>query len=180
MTVTVTPDEFTMVHFSNPELTRITEDLVGALGIERAVEVVVNERTPMGTLQLRSLDPIVCYVESGALEDPKRVRYLSPQGATEAIGRVLLEARDRMTDGFGAPELGQVIPVPQRVAWDTYIVARLVRLGGREQRQRRLFGFRNKHGFTDSADRAFNRLWDAEPLTWNEIAELSDSLTAVR
>jgi len=180
MTVTVTPDEFAMVHFSSSELTRITEDLVGKLGIEQAVEVVVNERTPMGTLQLRSLDPIVCYAESGALENPKRVRYLSPQGAAEAIGRLLLEARDRMTDGFGAPELGAVIPVPQRVAWDTYIVARLVRLGGRDQRQRRLFGFRNKHGFNDSSDRAFKRLWDAESLTWNEIAELSDSLRSVR
>lgn len=180
MTVTVTPDEFTMVHFSNPELTRITEDLVAALGIDQEVELVVNERTPMATLQLRSLDPIVGYVESGALENPKRVRYLSPQGATEAIGRILLEARDRMTDGFGAPELGVAIPVPRRVAWDTYIVGRLVRLGGREQRQRRLFGFRNKHGFTDSSDRAFTQLWDAESLTWNEIVGLSDSLIAVR
>jgi hypothetical protein len=180
MTVTITPPEFTMVRFSRDHLARITEELVDAIGITAPVEVVVNERMLTGALELRSVDPIVCYMESGALEDPKRLRDLDPDGAREAIGRLLLEANDRLTEGFDAPPLGERLSVPNQVAWDCHLVGRLVRMGGRDQRQRRLFGFRNKHGFSDDVDHAFERLWSGGPMTFPEIAELSDALRSAR
>jgi hypothetical protein len=46
------------------------------------------------------------------------------------------------------------------------------------QRQRRLYQFRNRHGFTDAADAAFDRLWSADGLTWAEISALSDEALA--
>jgi hypothetical protein len=64
--------------------------------------------------------------------------------------------------------------LPLSSAWQAYCVGRLHRLGHRVQRQRRLYHFRNRHGFTDEADAAFDRLWTADALTWSEITALSD------
>jgi hypothetical protein len=41
-------------------------------------------------------------------------------------------------------------------------------------RQRRLYHFRNRHGFTDVADAVFERVWGADGLSWAELVELSD------
>ena len=57
-------------------------------------------------------------------------------------------------------------------------MARLRRAGYPSQRQRRLYAFRTRHGFSDVADRAFQRLWTADDLTWSDIAALSDEATA--
>ena len=57
-------------------------------------------------------------------------------------------------------------------------VGRLARLGYPPQRQRRLYHFRNRHGFTDAADAAFDRLWAADGLTWAEIVAISDDAIA--
>ena len=57
-------------------------------------------------------------------------------------------------------------------------VGRLERLGYRAQRQRRLYHFRNRHGFTDVADAAFERLWTADGLTWADIDRAADGAVA--
>ena len=67
-----------------------------------------------------------------------------------------------------------------RVAWDVYAVGRLQQLGYDSQRQRRLYGFRNRHGFTDAADAAFEQLWTSSDLTWDDLTRLSDDAAAVR
>ena len=54
----------------------------------------------------------------------------------------------------------------------------LERFGYAAQRQRWLYHFRNRHGFTDVADAAFERLWNAPSLTWSEIVALSDGAIA--
>jgi hypothetical protein len=59
-------------------------------------------------------------------------------------------------------------------------VGRLSRLGHRVQRQRRLYHFRNRHGFTDAADAAFASLWEGEDLTWADIASTSEKAVAAR
>jgi hypothetical protein len=68
------------------------------------------------------------------------------------------------------------------VTWDVYAVARLarrLRASGdpipdyQAQRQRRLYAFRNRHGFTDAADAAFDRLWRADGLTWPDLLAIS-------
>jgi hypothetical protein len=66
--------------------------------------------------------------------------------------------------------------LPQSVAWDAYCVGRLVRLGYThyDNRQRRLYHFRNRHGFSDAADEAFDRLWIGDGLSWSDIVGLSD------
>ena len=60
------------------------------------------------------------------------------------------------------------------VAWDVYALGRLDRLGYPAQRQRRLYNFRNRHGFTDAGDAAFDALWAGDGLAWADIEQLSE------
>lgn len=177
MPVLVTPERFTLVDFDAEEIRALTADLLARVGLDpdADIHVEVNETSPLGYTQITSLDPVTLYLESGALEDPKRPRQLSPEGAQNVIGRLLLEVSDRVDPDFGAPPLGEPLDPPLANAWQIYCAGRLDQLGYRhfDQRQRRLYHFRNRHGFTDRADAAFERLWAGDGLTFAQIETLS-------
>jgi hypothetical protein len=101
---------------------------------------------------------------------------VSSTGSADVLGRLLFRVKDRRTDGFGEPPPDADLTMAQSVAWDVYCIGRLVRRGFKhyDNRQRRLYHFRNRHGFTDAADEAFERLWTSDDLTWSDIAALSD------
>jgi hypothetical protein len=178
--VEVRPEEFSMVLFDSAEIRALTEKLASEVGLpdELAITVDIDETTPMGRSVLTSLDPVVLSLESGALEDPKRPRQLNPEGAVDVLGRLLFEVRDRLDPAFGDPPPDDDLSLPESVAWQVYCVGRLGRLGHRVQRQRRLYHFRNRHGFTDAADAAFERLWTADGLTWADITGTSETAQA--
>jgi hypothetical protein len=123
---------------------------------------------------------VVLAVESGALEDAKAPRQLDRVGAADVLGRLLFEVRDRLDPAFGEAPEGADLTLQQSSAWQTYCVGRVGRLGHRVQRQRRLYAFRNRHGFTDAADASFDQLWAGDGLTWADISALSDSALAAR
>jgi len=177
---TVTPDPFTMVLFDGAEIRSIAEELASAIGLpsELAITIAVDETTPLGRAELQSADPVVLAVESGALEDPKAPRRLNRVGATDVIGRLLYEARDRLDPEFGDPPASSDLALPLASAWEVHCVGRLGRLGRPVQRQRRLYQFRNRHGFTDAADDAFDQLWTRDGLTWDAIVGLSEGARA--
>jgi hypothetical protein len=179
MTVSVSPETFTLVSYDAAEIASIIGDLVTAIGLpsDLDVRIEVDESTPLGRAQVASLDPLLITVESGALEDPKRPRNLSPTGSADVLGRLLFRVRDRLDPDFGDPPDDDKLTLPQSVAWDAYCVGRLVRLGFThyDNRQRRLYHFRNRHGFSDAADDAFERLWTADGLVWSDVTALSDS-----
>ena len=58
------------------------------------------------------------------------------------------------------------------MAWDVYAIGRAERLGLDVRRQRELYDFRLQHGFTDVADAAFERCWDAPSMTFAGIREI--------
>lgn len=178
MTVTVEPEAFTLVSYDAGEIASIVDELVAAIGLpaDLDVRIEVDESTPLGRASVSSIEPLVIAVESGALEDPKRPRNLSRSGSADVLGRLLFRVRDRLDPSFGTPPADNELTLPQSVAWDAYCVGRLVRLGFKhyDNRQRRLYHFRNRHGFSDSADEAFDRLWTADGLTWSDITSLSD------
>jgi hypothetical protein len=58
-------------------------------------------------------------------------------------------------------------------AWETYSVGRLERLGIPVNKQRWRYNFRNRHGFTDVVDTAFDRLWAGDGLTWETLRLIS-------
>ena len=175
MPVEVRPETFTMVQFDAGEIRAIVERLIADVGLpsELAVTVDIDETTPMGRSLLRSLEPVVLSLESGALEDPKRPRQIDPDGAADVLGRLLFEVRDRLDPAFGEAPSEDDLTLPQSVAWQVHCVGRLGRLGHRVQRQRRLYQFRNRHGFTDAADAAFEQLWTSDTLTWADIDRIS-------
>ena len=179
MTVTVSPETFTLVSYDAAEIASIVEDLIKAVGLPAGLDVTieVDESTPLGRATIASSEPLVITCESGALEDPKRPRNLSRTGSADVLGRLLFRVRDRLDPAFGDPPADKDLSLPQSVAWDAYCIGRLVRLGFKhyDNRQRRLYHFRNRHGFSDAADEAFDRLWTADGLTWSDITALSDA-----
>lgn len=183
MAVTVTPETFTMVQFDAKAIAAVTRKLVREIGIPARTPVLVevDERVPLGRCELASIDPLVLQIEGGALEDPKRPRQLSKDRVADCVGRLLFQARDRLDPGFGPVPPADSLPLPLANAWDVSAAGRLVALGYPSQRQRWLYAFRNRHGFTDTADEAFDRLWSGTgPITWDEIARLSADAEAAR
>ena len=178
MAVTVTPETFTMVSFDAAEIAAVAERLARQIGIDRDIRIEVDETTPLGRARVQSTDPVVLSVESGALEDPKRPRQMGQDDSADVLGRLLLRVRDRLDPAFGDVPGDDELSLPVSVAWDVYCVGRLARLGYRAQRQRRLYHFRNRHGFSDAADAAFERLWTADDLTWADIESISATAAA--
>jgi hypothetical protein len=168
-TVTVTPDEWKFVFFDGPTIAGITEKLLADIGLDADVRIEVDETTPLGRARLASVDPVVIAAESGAFEDAKRPRHLSERATADVVGKWLYRVRDRLDPGFGEPPPDDELTLAQTTAWDTYCVGRMARLGYPVQRQRRLYHFRNRHGFSDTADAVFDRLWNADGLGWADI-----------
>lgn len=172
--VEVRPDTFRFVRFDAADLAAVAGRLAAEAGIGGAVVVEVDEASPLALAELRGLDPVHLFVESGAVEDPRRLRHFSAARATEVFGRLLLQAADARRPGFGAPPLEERLPNEVRCAWDTWALGRLAAAGHEVAVQRRRYHFRVRHGFTDRADAAFDRLWnEQQPLTYAELEAIS-------
>lgn len=179
MVVAVEPETFSFVDFDAGEIARIAGQLMTRIGLpDLDVRIEVNERSPLGIAELKDMDPVWLYVEGGALEDPKRPRQMSTSAIADVLGRLLMQVSDRLDPGFGAPGLEEGLSMSQRVAWDTFAMGRLARLGYPSQRQRRLYHFRNRHGFSDVSDACFGRLWNTEDLAWSDVVAASEQAEA--
>ncbi len=182
MPVEVHPEEFSLVLFESAELRALVEQLASEVGLpaDLAIRIEVDETTPLGNARVASVDPVVLTLESGALEDARAPRQLDPRASADVLGRLLFEVRDRLDPAFADAPPSEELTLPQASAWQTYCVGRLGRLGHKVQRQRRLYHFRNRHGFTDVADQAFERLWLGDSLTWADIDAASEQALAAR
>jgi hypothetical protein len=178
--VTVTPQDFTMVHFDPARIEALASTLADQIGIDAPVGIEIDQTTPMGRVWVESIDPIVIKALSGGFEDPRRPRHLSEDAVTDVLGRLLFRVRDRRDDAFGDPPPDDDLTLAQATAWDTYAVGRCARLGYPVNRQRRLYHFRNRHGFSDLADGVFDRLWEAEGLTWADLIAACDETEETR
>jgi hypothetical protein len=180
--VSVSPDTFVMVLFDQPTILAVAERVAGEVGLpdDLPIQISVDEAVPLGRVNVRSTDPVVIEVDGGSFEDPRHPRQLSEDLVADTLGRLYYQVLDRRDPGFGAPPDDDDLPLAHKVAWDTYAVGRLQRLGYDGRRQVRLYAFRNRHGFTDAADEAFETLWSGEGLTWADITRLSDEAVALR
>lgn len=180
MPTTVQPSTFEVVDFDAGRIAALTDELARKVGLGEGVEITieVDESTPLGHTELVSVDPVHIRTESGSLEDPRKIRKFSEDSANDVLGRYLLRAADRRRATFADAPDDSELTVPQRTAWDVYAVGRLARMGYSVRRQRWLYAFRNRHGFTDDADGAFEELWGAEDLAWSDIDRLSQATAA--
>jgi hypothetical protein len=183
--VRVTPETFSLVNFDGARLRDLVAKLADVVGLpaDTVIEVAVDERTPATRAKAVSTDPIRLEIEGGALEDPTVPRTLSDRLSADVIGRLLLRIADRRTPGFADAPPDEELDLPHQTAWDAYSMGRLERLGYDARKPRRLYHFRNRHGFSDVADRAFERLWSGEGLTWADLdaacAETAEARAAV-
>jgi hypothetical protein len=179
MTVTVSPETFRFVKFDSAVVARVAQELVAMLGIERPVHVEIDETTPLGRMRAvidpAATGPITISVESGAFEDSRRPREQSEVATAVNLGRILLRVRDRLHGGFGEAPADDDLLLRQLAAWETYCAGRLNRLGLKVNQQRWRYNFRNRHGFTDRADAAFEQLWAVDGLTWGELEAISSA-----
>jgi hypothetical protein len=181
MTVTVSPEEFTLVLFDALALQTTLSDLMARLGLsERALRVEVDETTPIVRISVQDGDPIVLAAGSGAFEDPRVPRHQSEVHIVTNAGRPLLRVRDRNDGSFADAPTDDDLTLAQLAAWDAYCVGRLGRLGYPVHEQRWRYNFRNRHGFTDVGDAAFERLWNADGLTWSELEAISAEAEAAK
>ena len=180
--VTVTPTEFHFVTFDANEVARLVGEVADTVGLpaDLAIHIDINETTPLGRTRIESLDPVKINVEGGAFENAKTPRTLSERSVRDVAGRLLLRVKDRLSGDFADAPPDEELTLPQTVAWDAYAVGRASRAGLTVSKPRRLYHFRNRHGFTDVADAAFERLWHADALTWAELDALCGETAAAK
>jgi hypothetical protein len=169
--IVVAPETFSFVQFDAGRIAELVADVAARVGFDERTEirVEVDETTPLGRTKLLSLDPITIHAQSGAFENAKLLRTLSDRSVVDTVGRLLFKAADRLDPAFGAPPYDDELSLQEHTAWDTYAVGRCERAGYSPSKARRLYHFRNRHGFNDTADAVFERLWDGRGLTWADI-----------
>ena len=172
--VTVSPEEFTFVKYDAAEIAAIVAELAEQLELANPIRVIIDETTPLAKVSedvdaASSDATITLRAESGALEDRKHPMSFSAVGAREAFGRILLRARDRMRADFADAPADLDLTLEENAAWDTYCVGRLARMGVETNQQRWRYNHRNRFGFHDNVDAAFDALWAADDLGWSEM-----------
>jgi hypothetical protein len=178
--IRVLPATFRLVHYDNAEIGSIARRVADAIGFGDDVEIVVQviEESPLGRVSVSSLEPITITCEGGALEDQKAPRRLSEDNTLSSLSKVLYRVHDRQFGGFGEAPPDDRLTLAESVAWDVHAVGRSARAGFPVQRQRRLYAFRNRHGFSDVADAAFEELWNAPALTWADVQSICERTKA--
>jgi hypothetical protein len=180
--VVVTPATFSMVQYDAGRIADLVADAAAWMGLGAGdqVRVEVAEEVPLAGVALASIDPPVLAVEGGAFEDPKRPRSLSGAAVQTVAVRLLARAADRRRPGFaGAPDEDH-LSVAEADAWDVWALGRAARAGLEVHPQRWRYRFRNRHGFTDTADQVFDRLWTAEDLSWPDLRRACEETAAAR
>ena len=180
--VTVTPEKFSLVFFDAAHIASVVEEVADKVGLppDAEIRIEVDEAVPLGRVHVTSLDPITLSVQGGALEDPKKPRHMSDRAITDVVGRVLFRVKDRLDPAFGEAPADSELSLQQTTAWDAYAVGRCERAGLAPSKPRRLYHFRNRHGFNDVADGVFERLWAADGLTWADIQAACDETAGAR
>lgn len=170
--ITVRPDSFTKVEFTVDEVVAVAAEVMGRVdGVdpELDVELVIDEDQPTTRTAIVSLDPVEFRLDSGALEDTRNPRHLGVEAASVTLAALFVEHLDRLDPVFGAPPVGEPSDLALKIAWSAYTHGRVQRLGYRVHQPKHRYDFRNRHGFSDAADEAFDGLWSATDLTWADI-----------
>jgi len=175
--VTVTPDPFTLIPFDAATIAALVEDVAALvefpLDVEIAVEVDQELFPPLTGMMADVVDgKAALWISAANLEDTRSPRTFATEQARADFGVLLLRAKDRLSPDFAEAPGDRELPRGERAAWDIYAIGRAQRLGLHIRRQRELYGFRLQHGFTDVADAAFERCWNAPSMTYAGVLEI--------
>src|SRR5262249_16854138 len=153
-------------------LVDLIEEAAALIGFPSGVEIdlAVDEDLPhpiVGTASDVVDGRAVLWMSGGNLEDTHRTRQFSEPAARLELTQMLLRANDGLGDGFASAPADVDLSLAERAAWDVWAHARAGRLGLPTRIDRARYDFRLQHGFSDAADAAFDRLWDAQTLAWD-------------
>ncbi|HEX7168249.1 MAG TPA: hypothetical protein VF230_14815 [Acidimicrobiales bacterium] len=175
--VTVTPSTFELVNFDAGAIEAIASEVAAAVDLpaDAVVAINVDEAEMMGRSKTTVAgNEVTVDVSGGGFESLRKAREFAPERCRAVLGQALMRARDRLDPAFGDPPADDEVPVRLEAAWSSYIEGRLERKGVLPGRpQRRIYHFRVRHGFNDSVDAVFDRLWNADGLTWADIEAAS-------
>jgi hypothetical protein len=164
MAITVTPETFSFVSFDSAYIARIATLVAEQLGLtDINIEIAVDETSPLTRIDVEVTDSLISI----------RPLQQSELATTLAMARSMLRARDRLRGGFENAPLDTELSLPQAAAWDTYILGRITRMDIEVKKQAALYNFRNRHGFNDASDHVFEKIWNADSFTWDELSALS-------
>ena len=175
--IIVRPQTYSKVAFEADQIAVLAQrslESVAELPDDLEVVIEVDEEQATNRVRVSSLGPLRLAVDGGALEHYKTPRTLGELESLITFTRLFLEVADRQSGSFGAPPIDQELSHAHRMAWDINLHGRASRHGLRIHQPRYRYNFRNRHGFSDRADRIFDQLWEADELTWAAIVELSD------
>jgi hypothetical protein len=175
--VHITPDPFTVVPYDGAVIAGLVEDAAALVGFPPDIEIDldIDEDLPhplVGTASDIADGRARLWMSGGNLEDMHHNRQFAEPNARRELLQMLLRARDRLSDGFASAPPDIDLTLAERVAWDVWTHARAGRLGIPSRPDRMRYEFRLQHGFSDAADAAFDRLWDAETLSWDGLREI--------
>ena len=182
--VTVAPATFNFVLYDGDHIAELAAGVAGRIGLPDDLElhVDVDEASMLQRVEVVEAGGgrVVVRVQGGAFEDRKRRRELSDDAVRSTLARVLYRVRDRMDPEFGPAPRDAELDLQQLTAWDAYSLGRAQRSGLADERGRRHYHFRNRHGFNDVADAVFERLWAGSGLTWADIEQACAETAAAR
>jgi len=178
VSITVSPDPFTLIEYDAKAIAAIIEDSAALVefptGVDIHLDVDEELFAPLVGTAADVVDGKAALWISGAnFEDNRRPRHFSGDQAKNDLVVMLLRAKDRLSDDFKDAPSDHDISRGERSAWDTYAVGRAARLGIPIRRPRQVYDFRLQHGFTDVADAAFVRCWNSPTMTYAGIREIS-------
>jgi hypothetical protein len=176
--IEVSPETFELIDFDADEVAAVAASVADAVGLgdDVKVQIDIDEAVIMAKSSSRlEGDTVIVEATGGAFESLRQARTFDETRCRNVLGQALLRARDRLDPAFGDPPADGDLDVHQETAWATSIEGRLARSGVISGRpQRRIYHFRVRHGFNDTVDRVFDRLWNADGLTWADIQAASD------
>ena len=175
--VHITPDPFTVVPYEVPVIAALVEEAAALVGFPTDVEIdlEVDEDLPhplVGTASDIVDGRAVLWMSGGNLESTHRNRQFNEPAARFDLTQMVLRAKDRLSDGFANAPRDADLSLAERVAWDVWTHGRAGRLGLPTRIDRVRYDFRLQQGFSDAADSAFDRLWNAETMTWDGLREI--------
>lgn len=176
--ITIEPQAFTKVNFDHELIKTLAQrslESVAALPDDLDVTITIEEDHATNRVRLVGVDPTVFSVDGGAIENYKVPRTVGDLESRITFTRLFLELADRQSTTFGAPDLEADLTHAQKMAWEVNLFGRTSRHGLHIHQPRYRYNFRNRHGFSDLADRTFEKLWAADELNWAQIVELSDA-----
>ncbi len=175
--VTVAPDPFTLVPYDAGRIGQLAADAAALAGFADDVDVTleIDEVLPhplTGTFVDVTPSGVHIWMSGANFEDPKRpVRFQEVLAQAELV-RAFLRGADRLRPEFRDAVADEDLSDRQRAAWDVWTEGRAQRLGVVGTRPDRLrYHYRLHHGFNDTADAVFERLWDADALTWADLEQ---------